>query len=776
MSQGMTTLGQSIWAMCKDGERFFKEKFQAYEAAKSYRDHFEARHGQVKVLGMAQPTPLRELYTAAQIIACGYLYLDSDEAMERCFRERARNVVGGQEREHREGISVANEFQCLTILGQPGAGKSTFLRRIGLEAALRGEANPFQKQAAYKHDCLPVFLELKHFVPANGLLTAIQTELNIAGFPFAFADAVLKEGKFLILLDGLDEVRTDQQDAVIKAVTDFVDQHANNRFILSCRTAFYRSWFTRFTDVALADFDQGQIASFTRNWFRSEPDRHNNTADALLERLRSPKHKATLELAATPLLLTFLCLVYEANQRLPANRASLYSQALDILLQKWAAEKRVQRQIYEGFTAELEIVLLGELAHTAFSRDQLFFTKQELTDRIREFLKQQINAPRTLDAERVLEAIEVHQGLLVQRTHNAYSFSHLTLQEYLTARHISEEGLLESTVREHLCEDRWREVFLLLANMAQSTTLLRAMVSQIQPLMHGDPSVSRWIRAAQRLAPSHSQPERSLFNRARNSYFALALALGPIPPAPARVPPSRTLPPAVGYPFSHDGSYAPRYVHISYDISPNPYTINPADAPDHDRATIRARSLARSLTDDYWRNYARDLAHNLAHDLARDLALAFPHVRDLAGDFARNLKSDLPFVIVLDFARARARAILVEWREAVRAEPVQQAMGQLESSPRETGAPGRRLAGFLGQMADALRALGFPNMEHNKAVERLSQVLASTHLIVECKAGSLHLKHAEWEMLCGQLLTVPDEPDSEDLTTAAPLNAPRQKS
>jgi predicted NACHT family NTPase len=42
------------------------------------------------------------------------------------------------------------------VLGAPGAGKSTFLRKIGLEA-LKGE------KGEYKHSCIPVFIDLKKF-------------------------------------------------------------------------------------------------------------------------------------------------------------------------------------------------------------------------------------------------------------------------------------------------------------------------------------------------------------------------------------------------------------------------------------------------------------------------------------------------------------------------------------------------------------------------------------------------------------------------------------
>ncbi|MGB3614764.1 MAG: hypothetical protein WBA10_13305 [Elainellaceae cyanobacterium] len=65
----------------------------------------------------------------------------------------------------------------------------------------------------------------------------------------------------------------------------------------------------------------------------------------------------------------------------------------------------------------------------------------------------------------MLEAIEVQQGLLVERATDTYSFSHLTIQEYLTAQHIIEQDLLDEAVAEHATDKRWREVFLLLSGL-----------------------------------------------------------------------------------------------------------------------------------------------------------------------------------------------------------------------------------------------------------------------------------------------------------------------
>ncbi|MGV2388855.1 MAG UNVERIFIED_CONTAM: hypothetical protein LVR29_12975 [Microcystis novacekii LVE1205-3] len=66
--------------------------------------------------------------------------------------------------------------------------------------------------------------------------------------------------------------------------------------------------------------------------------------------MQKEEYKSAKELAHTPLLLTFLCLVYDENQSFPTNRSRLYQDALRILLEKWSAEKRLPNRglVYEN--------------------------------------------------------------------------------------------------------------------------------------------------------------------------------------------------------------------------------------------------------------------------------------------------------------------------------------------------------------------------------------------------------------------------------------------
>ncbi|MGK7879908.1 MAG: NACHT domain-containing NTPase [Crocosphaera sp.] len=437
-----------------------------YNAAQEYIKNYSNRNGILKVLGMREPVNLDDIYTMVRFLPKDQVIRFADlSGLEENYRSSNERKYRSEKGDTKSGITVANEQQYLMVIGEPGAGKSTFLRKMGLEA-LKGKN---LMQESYEHSCIPVFIELKKFAEEDiNIKNMIIDEFDICKFPEAeeSVEKLLDNGKLLILLDGLDEVPTKNMDRVINKIQDFVDKHNKNRFIISCRTAAYNNWFRRFTDVLMAEFNDQQIEQFINNWFKTELDRETKTAEKCWKLLQKEEYKGAKELAQTPLLLTFLCLTYDESQSFPNNRSVLYKKALNILLEKWAAEKRIKRDpIYEGLHTELEEILLADIAYNNFKEDKLFFHEKDIIKQIKTFLSGNLNAPQNLNGKAVLNAIEVQQGILVERATYIYSFSHLTLQEYLTAQYIIDHNLIGELVTNHLTDTRWKEVFILVAGL-----------------------------------------------------------------------------------------------------------------------------------------------------------------------------------------------------------------------------------------------------------------------------------------------------------------------
>jgi predicted NACHT family NTPase len=510
----------------KAGGKFLQvvsDQQQATEAAKRYAEKYQSRYGWIKLLGMQQAVALESVYTTVRALdELSIRRFESLEALEQSYRKNQKRRLQIRSSKNREGIEVANEHQFLMVLGAPGTGKSIFLRRVGLEA-LKG------KNGKFKHQCIPVFLELKRFETNSiNLKKSIAEEFQNFGFPNSdeFATKALEQGKLIVLLDGLDEISTDQFGSAIEEIQNFVSRYDQNRFICSCRVASYNSSFQRFTDVELLDFDDVQIQQFIQSWFQSELDKQTETARKCWQVLNQPNHRAAKELAQNPLLLTFLCLIYNRIQDFPTNRATLYRKALDIFLDEWAAEKRVRPgEIYKGLNTDLEKVLLSEIAYQGFVKDRVFFTSQELIEQIKSFLSDTIDKPKYLDGRAVLDAIVIQQGILVERAEDIFSFSHLIFQEYLTAQYISQDYReVNKLVSRYLTEQRWREIFLIVSGLLRNADEMLELIETSAQKCVYSPKLKSLLIWAEKATNNSEAIFKVAAKRAVAIFFALALA------------------------------------------------------------------------------------------------------------------------------------------------------------------------------------------------------------------------------------------------------------
>jgi predicted NACHT family NTPase len=444
--------------------------------ARKYVENYAKRHGTFKVLGMGKPVSLEAVYTQVNFHPEAIQAHQSLDADEQAFRGReSRND------DRRSGMEVAKELQYLMVLGGPGTGKTTFLRKVGLEAIKKSHGE-------YSHSSIPVFLELRSLqwkASENIDLEAkIAEEFQYCGLleSTVLTRKLLERGKLLILFDGLDEVPPEFMKQMTTAIKNLVDRYDKNRFIASCRIAAYRHFqnFSRFTDVAIADFDDRQIQCFIDNWFKSHDK--PEWGQKCWSMLSNNDHKATKELAKTPLLLTLICILFLKLGEFPNKRATLYEKAISTLLAEWDASKElVRQQPYKGLDTKCKEVLLAEIAYSNFITNNLFFQQGEIANQIEQILREMLKEEKRIYGQSVLRAIEDQHGILVGRYENIYSFSHLTLQEFLTAQHVIDNNLdITKLVADHLCDERWREVFLLLVGLRKADDLLLTIERQIR--------------------------------------------------------------------------------------------------------------------------------------------------------------------------------------------------------------------------------------------------------------------------------------------------------
>ena len=500
---------------------------------KKVHQSIEETCGTMRILDMTQPIELGSIYTQVNILdkITGRRGYDVNQLLANVDLEDFDRFCLSNIREKKvEGLKAVRNYSKLMVLGKPGAGKTTFLKYLAIECSKRGQEEEEKKEDKL-NNCVPVFITLKQFAETEiegkvnpGLLDHISHWLGECGVKEAQKEAeqILKAGKAFVLLDGLDEVREEDSDRVIKEIRDFSEKFSSSQFIITCRIAAKDYTFDKFTEVEVADFGDEQIKYFAQSWFKikvnnSEADDYSSEFIQQLEDNNQIK-----ELATNPLLLTLLCLEFEDSRSFPADRAELYKRATETLLRKWDDKRGIKRkQVYGQLSVKRKEDLLSQVAFSTFNEKQYFFKRRVVEDRIADYIINLPNAPTDkekldIDSGAVLKSIEAQHGLLVERARGIYSFSHLTFQEYFTAQKIVSEQA-ESELAKHITEKRWREVFLLTAGMfTKIDRLVKLMKQQVDELQPKDKNIQdffSWVnRKANSLETKHKRAEvRTLY-------------------------------------------------------------------------------------------------------------------------------------------------------------------------------------------------------------------------------------------------------------------------
>lgn len=485
------------------------------------RQIIQERCATMRVLDMSHPIDLENIYTGTDVLEkiTSRRRLGIADLLA-TYHGRDRIEMGLINEDRISSMEALNRYSKLMLLGKPGAGKTTLLKYTALKCS----------QGDIFSDLVPIFVILRQYAGFESqpqLLDYISQDLcayNISNG--ANVKQLLQQGRAILFLDGLDEVRENDLHRVLEDLRSFSEQFYTNRFVITSRLGSQEYVFEKFTEVEVANFQPLQISQFAQRWFLDN-SRHIELF------LRKVEDNCPIqELATNPLLLTLLCLVFDEFGDFPTNRSELYREGLDVLLKKWDAKRNIERhQIYKNLSMQRKEDLLAQVACTTFYQGDYFFRQVDLESYITEYIR---NLPKAntdeealqLDSEAIIRAIESQHGLFVERAKGIYSFSHLTFHEYLAARELVYNGNQDTLIllASKITDPRWHDILRLAVGMMRSADeLLILMKEYCDRLLASDPQLQSLLQWVNQKAESVQVTDR--IQSVRAFYLTLGRAI-----------------------------------------------------------------------------------------------------------------------------------------------------------------------------------------------------------------------------------------------------------
>lgn len=333
-----------------------------------------------------------------------------------------------------QGI-MSRKQSLFLILGEAGSGKSTALRRLAYQVANKS-IEQFDK---YK---IPILLKANEvYNKCNKLsLAEICNEETIRltdSKKSSFSNTDLTEGRVLIMIDGLDEVSTNEQrKLVLNAIINFHKVFNKCKIILTSRDySFIKDLpgINIFLEYRINPISFKEVDKILKR-FQKRKTLSEETSKEILRRLQEI-HGMELN----PLLVTVFAATSDYSRKdIPANITELFKKFTEIMLGRWDESKGLSQQ----FHAPLKDFVLTQIG---FELHRRRITSISI-DEFYEIIKQELGSRGHIgDVEQISDEIINRSGLF-RVVQNNIEFRHHVLQEFFAGRGIPSNDFLISII------------------------------------------------------------------------------------------------------------------------------------------------------------------------------------------------------------------------------------------------------------------------------------------------------------------------------------------
>lgn len=392
-----------------------------------------------------------------------------------------------------QGVAVETVFAesgRIFIRGEAGSGKTTLLQWLAVSAARR----TLPEQLADWNDLVPFFIRLRRFAGSRSLprpeeFLAHGTAASLAGeMPEGWVRRILKAGRGVILVDGVDEVPKHQRTEIQDWLRGLIASFPESRFIVTSRPAAAPATWLELQDFRaciIQPMTLPDIRRFIAHWHEAVAQtlvdatarqELANLSAVLTEKVFAKRHLR--QLATSPLLCALLCaLNRERHTQLPDNRIELFRISLEMFLERRDIERDMTpTPVRMTYTDKRH--LLQDLAYWMMSNSMADAERERVLGQLD--LRLRTRRHRIVgDPPGVLEYLLERSGLIREPVVGRIDFIHRSFQEFLAAQAAVDKDDIEVLVSK-APDDQWRQVVILAAGLAtqkQSAALFSGLLA-----------------------------------------------------------------------------------------------------------------------------------------------------------------------------------------------------------------------------------------------------------------------------------------------------------
>jgi hypothetical protein len=390
---------------------------------------------------------------------------------------------------------AVKKYPRFVLIGEPGAGKTTTLRRLALDSAWQRMSNPDAPIPLWKE--LPRWRdeqELEEFISEGWKL---DLDLPVA----------LVKGDVILYLDSLNEMGASSKDKAAILKRWFKGQNHPQQAIVSCRAENYRELDLDITTVLVEELDEEKIRAFAENYLGKKT---RGFLERILPKYGSERgaERHLYHLARNPFMLRALTIIYAAlpGSDLPANTGVVFQELIKTL---WNREKARKTPGWVGYNE-----MLNAFSVLAFSMMEDGRSTIIPLEHVQKYV------PLT-----ILQV--AHSANIVRIDGDLLSFYHQTMQEYLAAVYVllapGTSGFAK--LLKHATDDQWHELFLMTISLLYNAdAFFDLFFKKLDELVREDRKVVALLEWADTKANNSQQMAHKL-SAVRSYYISFAFAL-----------------------------------------------------------------------------------------------------------------------------------------------------------------------------------------------------------------------------------------------------------